>query len=406
MHLASNGTVPGAVANDSFHLDRQFVATSSQYGAGSTVALAGGAFAAGVGFNCVTVASVRPIFGMSDPSDITKYNWYLRKENATADLKFTTLRASGSGTNDVTMASVLTEGPDYNAIVEWDSDEMRLTLDGETATGAAEGAFGMFAADKTFHLGRVNYSGTAANNFHDGGIAYAWLHAGPITARQREIISKSTKADWREVLYQRQGIKAFGDSLTADDPYPSFATALGLDFGGWPVENHGIGGEASPAILARLQQHTEIKRRICVIGMGNVDTASTSQAIADIAAGRTHALARGAEWVLIVGVTKREAAIAIADVNTINTASAALAAANPTNTLYFDLQDFYINTYVSRATGFGGGTTIADDDADKAANIVPRSAKDVAGDATKTHMNATAVAESSAACYAAISSNF
>tara|TARA_R110000772_G_scaffold266171_1_gene388314 strand:- start:34319 stop:36625 length:2307 start_codon:yes stop_codon:yes gene_type:complete len=225
------------------------------------------------------------------------------------------------------------------------------------------------ALTKPFRIGYGKVSATAAENFFDGVVRDVWIYD--------RVISTD---DFRELVDTKMGVQAWGDSLTVVGTGGDWTGKLSTLRNDFAVTSNGYSGEGSPAIRGHYETANRDREQIHIFWAGN-NSASRGVAL-ETADMEAMVLGLRTDRFLVLGLPNRTE---FADSDTNIAAAAALY--DPINTAYasaygnrfLDLQDLFINNSSTEAP-------TANDDADRARGIVPRTLKDVG--VTDTHFSA------------------
>jgi hypothetical protein len=367
LNLTNSGAA-GATSDTEYGLSRVFIDSNSEYaGNAAGPQINGGPFwfAAGINIDS-TASSTRAILGQSDyiaEGSTTDYTWVLIRTNNTT-LRFKITRSSGVGTTEVDLQ--IAAATYYNVFGYFDGTNLHLYANGESEVVNAP--YGLYATNKPFALGKVYQSGAAAFNYFDGKIGYCMFGFGAIDLDIVRVLNNTSANEWRNARRRFQGLGVWGDSLSDGDSFANkgyiqrTAEAASLPF----YANHAVGGENSTGTESRASavHSTLIGQFNVVVWVGNNNPEDTDQVLSDAASIRRTALDAGTKKVVLLGLPNRSFTNATAgvvdalqaDLNTINTGLAAIAAAN-SDTEYLDVHDLFVNNYPTAYTAQAGAAT-------------------------------------------------
>lgn len=391
------GAANASVAGGRFREYRPFDG-STQYGVAATNTVRVGGpfwFVVGVNFDLVTGADGV----IAEGTSTTTYNWWL---NRTSDRVSFYVRRFGTTLNlDLVEVTGLSAGTDYVIVGRSDSTGLYLYVSevGEAYENASliSGSSSFDATQYPFNIGRAFNSAVATSAYMDGKIGFVAYGLGQLSEREIDALTSAQasdfamlKTDLGKQVSRYNSLMGVGDSLTTESfADPSWVERAATDHNpAWRFEVSGISGQTSSGITDRFLTYplSNIERKVVAFWVGNNDAASGLTVVARVQKCVKRALLAGVEKVLILGLPNRivytasqatkDAQQALIDV--INDAFSDLADED-SRVEYLDVHDWFVNP--------ANYTPVdADDTADQAAGIVPRSVRDAP---TGTHFNNT-----------------
>tara|TARA_R110000772_G_scaffold157628_1_gene268789 strand:+ start:1124 stop:2776 length:1653 start_codon:yes stop_codon:yes gene_type:complete len=392
----TTANLPAAsAANAAFSTSRLFEEDTSDMGSSSANKVRDGApFWVAIGVNFESLSATDGIAGEFEAGTYT-YNWWLYRSSSTVNFK---VRRKGTSADfDVVSITGISSGTDYTIIARADGTNLWLDVSG-FPTAYDDNSLELGVENYHLHVGGGYISGTASSNFIDGEISYFAYGIGTLTEEEVVIILEAEVADWAaqpvkaaKIKKDRFTLSAWGDSLTtsvfATTPWVERAVT---DAAWDSYELHGVGGQTSPLIRARMESYPASSHdRGCVaLWMGNNNPTDPDVVVSDVQRSMEVARLSGADKTLILGLPNRsrvDATQEAIDVVTaqhlaINTRLSALADLHP-DVYYLDLQTWFMTT-----GNYTSHTLTANDLIDIGKGIVPRGVRDTPASSSSTHL--------------------
>jgi lysophospholipase L1-like esterase len=370
-----------------------------------------GSFWACVGFTFTGSVVNGAIMGQSN---ITAggVDWFLQRKSD-GSVRFYITREGGSGYIDVISTETLVAGNEYHVAVWYSSVDNEIGISVNGVVKRERAIFGVTSGGThPLIIGGAKVSSASATNHHNGDIGYAVAGLGEVDYNLINLKNYNS-ADWESVKDSLGVIHPYGDSLTEDIFVLEserwtvvLSTSLGLN----RVVNHGYGGLTSGSILSqqKLSRLKEVRGHLCFVWAGNNDGLTTSgidQAVENVKKMASNLLYHGARQVMVINCPNRRNWNDSTE--SINAHSDNLDILNPkiqavANDLHSARQPVkYVDIWDAFATG-NYAPVNANDAADMALRITPRSARDSDTSTSSTHYGALGDAHIAATIEAAI----